>query len=113
MRLHLPFTNRIPSKNVFVRLFYVLNPEVFKICFIEWAKSFQKILNELFVQFIMGWSLIMGLLDSGFEKEVVGKTVNICVNENHPLLKLAKKLPWEDMLDWVMPDLKQTTAKGL
>lgn len=55
----------------------------------------------------------MGLRDSGFEKEVQGTVVTINVNGSHPLLKLANKLSWEELLDWVIPDLKQTTAKGL
>src|SRR3990167_6957153 len=40
-RKYFPFTHGIPSKNTFARLFYVLDPEAFKTCFIEWVKSLQ------------------------------------------------------------------------
>ena len=41
------FANGIPSKNTFARLFALLDPEVFKLCFIEWVKMLQCALNEI------------------------------------------------------------------
>lgn len=38
LRQHFPFENWIPSKNTFSRVFYTLEPEAFKHCFIEWLK---------------------------------------------------------------------------
>jgi predicted transposase YbfD/YdcC len=41
------FENGIPSKNTFSRVFSALDTEAFKVCFIEWVKSLQAILNEV------------------------------------------------------------------
>ena len=46
-------------------------------------------------------------LDS-FDKEVSSDVVSVKITPSHPLLKLAKALPWEAMLDMVLPDLKRT-----
>jgi hypothetical protein len=35
LRLHFPFENGIPSKNTLSRVFYALDPEAFKQCFID------------------------------------------------------------------------------
>jgi predicted transposase YbfD/YdcC len=45
LKQYFAFSNGIPSKDTYARLFAVLDPEVFKICFIEWVKSLQKALN--------------------------------------------------------------------
>lgn len=47
LREHFPFENGIPSKNTFSRVFYILEPEAFKHCFIEWVKSLQSQLNNV------------------------------------------------------------------
>lgn len=47
LRQHFPFENGIPSKNTFSRVFYTLEPEAFKHCFIEWVKSLQSLLNDV------------------------------------------------------------------
>ncbi|MDR3492380.1 MAG: ISAs1 family transposase [Gammaproteobacteria bacterium] len=47
LRLHFPFENGIPSKNTLSRVFYALDPEAFKQCFIEWVKSLQSLLNDV------------------------------------------------------------------
>jgi predicted transposase YbfD/YdcC len=39
------FKHGIPSKNTFSRLFAALDPEEFKICFVEWVKTFQVLLK--------------------------------------------------------------------
>lgn len=47
LRHYFPFIHGIPSKNTFARLFYVLDPEAFKTCFVEWVKSMQIALKEV------------------------------------------------------------------
>jgi DDE_Tnp_1-associated len=47
LRRYFPFRHGIPSKNTFARLFYVLDPDVFKSCFLEWVKSLQAALKEV------------------------------------------------------------------
>ena len=44
---YFPFIHGIPSKNTIARLFYSLNPDSFKVCFIAWMKSLQTTLNEV------------------------------------------------------------------
>jgi len=53
----------------------------------------------------------MSLDCTGFDEVVNNIPVTIHVNDNHKLLKLAKALPWEDMLAAIMDDLKQTDKK--
>ena len=50
----------------------------------------------------------MSLNYEGFDATVEGTTISIEVFNNHPLLKLANTLPWEDMLQIILPDLKET-----
>ena len=47
LRRFLPFGNGIPSKNTYARVFSILNPDVFKKCFISWVQSFQQALGNL------------------------------------------------------------------
>lgn len=47
LKQYFPFTNGIPCKDTFARLFAVLDPGAFKICFIEWIKSLQKALKDI------------------------------------------------------------------
>jgi predicted transposase YbfD/YdcC len=47
LRKYFPFANEIPSKDTFARLFAELDPEAFKVCFIEWVKSLQKALEDI------------------------------------------------------------------
>lgn len=47
LRQYYPFTNGVPCKDTFARLFSALDPEKFKACFIEWVKSLQTILNQV------------------------------------------------------------------
>ncbi len=47
LRQYYPFENGVPSKNTFARVFGALDPENFKLCFIEWVKNLQKIMNEV------------------------------------------------------------------
>jgi len=49
------------------------------------------------------------MLDTqGFNKEITAKELRITISNNHPLIKLANKLPWQKMLDIILPDLQKT-----
>lgn len=50
----------------------------------------------------------MGFDCSGFDKDIAGTSVSVVIDDSHPLVKLANKLPWEDILAVVTPDLQQT-----
>jgi hypothetical protein len=45
LREYFPYTNGIPSKNTFARVFAALQPEEFRACFIDWAQGLQKMLE--------------------------------------------------------------------
>jgi predicted transposase YbfD/YdcC len=47
LRRFLDFSNGIPSKNTFARVFASLDPECFKRCFIAWVQSFQLAIKEV------------------------------------------------------------------
>lgn len=49
---------------------------------------------------------------SGFGDKVVEQKVSVCVSIDHPLVKLARSLDWEELAIPVVEDLKNTTAKG-
>ena len=46
-----------------------------------------------------------------FHEEINGNTVSITISYQHPLIKLAKSLPWNNLLVTILPDL-QRTNKG-
>lgn len=50
----------------------------------------------------------MSLDVDGFSGEIESKEVVIHVSKDHRLLKLARNLPWEEMLQTIIPDLKRT-----
>ena len=50
---------------------------------------------------------------AGCDQQVKGRNVSIVVPSEHPLLKLASLIPWEELAKIVLPDLKSTTAKGM
>ena len=50
----------------------------------------------------------MSLDVKGFTEEVSGRIISMNVPSGHRLLKLAQKLPWEAMLELIMPDLQRT-----
>ena len=50
----------------------------------------------------------MSLDVEGFTEPVQGGMVTIDVKQNHRLLKLARHLPWEAMLEMVLADLQRT-----
>lgn len=53
----------------------------------------------------------MSLDVDGFTKDIDGGDVTIKVDSNHKLLRLARQLPWDDMLAAIMPDMKRTARK--
>ncbi len=53
----------------------------------------------------------MSLDVEGFSELVEGGVVTIMVNHENRLLKLARSLPWEEMLESILPDLKRTEKK--
>jgi transposase, IS5 family len=52
----------------------------------------------------------MSLNTSGIGLKVVEKDITISIRNNHPLIKLANNLPWEEMTFIVLEDLKNTSA---
>ncbi len=50
----------------------------------------------------------MSLDVDGFTNEIEGGEVTIHVDTNHKLLKLARQLPWDEMLATLLPDLQRT-----
>ncbi|KTD16946.1 transposase [Legionella jordanis] len=53
----------------------------------------------------------MSLDVDGFDEPVAGDSVTIAISNDHRLMKLAQKLPWEEMLKLVLPDLQRTDRK--
>lgn len=51
----------------------------------------------------------MSICDSGLSSKVFGKSIIIEVDENHRLIKLANKLPWQEMFALVCEDLRVST----
>ena len=47
----------------------------------------------------------------GFDQAVTGTTITLNIADQHPLIKLAQTLPWPDLLDLILPDLKQTEKR--
>jgi hypothetical protein len=54
----------------------------------------------------------MSICSSGLDVPCGGQPVTIDVAPTHPLLQLAQVIPWPTLAALVLPDLKQTTAKG-
>lgn len=53
----------------------------------------------------------MSLDVEGFTSEIGSGEVTIKISSDHRLLKLARNLPWDEMLDIILPDLKRTERK--
>jgi predicted transposase YbfD/YdcC len=47
LKEYFEYSNGIPSKDTFARLFAALDPEAFKVCFVEWVKSLQVSLKNV------------------------------------------------------------------
>ena len=54
----------------------------------------------------------MSICSSGVDALCHGQAVTIEVAPTHPLIELAQVIPWQDLAEIVLPDLKRTTAKG-
>jgi len=54
----------------------------------------------------------MNICSSGLEAPCAGQPVTIDVSPTHPLIQLAQVIPWPALAELVIPDLKQSTAKG-
>ncbi len=54
----------------------------------------------------------MSICQSGLNSKVIGKTVNVEINRDHPLIQFANTLLWEEMANVVLPDLQKTTTKN-
>jgi len=55
--------------------------------------------------------LDMSICDAGIKDKVCGGKLTINITEQHPLVLLAKSLPWEQMYTLILPDLKNTTKR--
>jgi hypothetical protein len=56
--------------------------------------------------------LPMSIGFSGLDTPCCLQPVTIEVSPTHPLLQLARVIPWQTLADLVLPDLKRTTPKG-
>lgn len=65
---------------------------------------------HLIVLFVMdireGW--IMSICQSGMGCKVQAGKVQVFVTEQHPLIRLSQSLPWQILVDTILPDLKKT-----
>ena len=68
LRQYFPFTNGIPSKNTFARVFAALCPEAFKSCFIEWVKSLQETLKDIIA---IDGKTLRGSFDTATEQSAI------------------------------------------
>lgn len=53
----------------------------------------------------------MSLDVDGFTNILEGRDVVIKISSDHKLLKLARQLPWNTMLELILPDLQRTEKK--
>ena len=54
----------------------------------------------------------MSICDFGMESKVLSGEITVKIVENHPLILLASVLPWKQLYEIILPDLKKTTKKG-
>ena len=50
----------------------------------------------------------MSICQSGVACKVQPGEVLVDVNEKHPLVRLSQSLPWQTLVDTILPDLKKT-----
>ena len=50
----------------------------------------------------------MSINHSGLNAETESCVISLTPSDSHPLIKLARAIPWLDLADIVMPDLKKT-----
>jgi transposase, IS5 family len=56
--------------------------------------------------------ILMSICFSGLDTPCGVQPVTIDVSPTHPLLQLARVIPWQALTDMILPDLQRTTAKG-
>jgi len=54
----------------------------------------------------------MSICDLGIKSKLNSSEVSIFVSRDHPLIKLGNVLPWEELFEIVLPDLKSSTVLG-
>src|ERR1700738_1127090 len=52
----------------------------------------------------------MSICESGVDCKTQARKITMDVMESHPLIKLSQALPWRDLADLILPDLKKTKA---
>ena len=52
----------------------------------------------------------MSICQSGVGCNIQAGKILVEVTDNHPLIKLAQSLPWQELVDMILPDLKKTKA---
>lgn len=57
------------------------------------------------------WEHKLSLDVDGFTDEIEGGDIIVSIHRDHRLLKLARHLPWDEMLSLVLPDLQCTERK--
>ena len=50
----------------------------------------------------------MSICQSGVVCKVQAGKVLVNVTEQHPLIRLSQSLPWQTLVDTILPDLKKT-----
>src|SRR6516162_576991 len=52
----------------------------------------------------------MSICQSGVDCTIKPGKILVDISENHPLIQLGQALPWRDLVELVLPDLKKTSA---
>jgi hypothetical protein len=56
--------------------------------------------------------ILMSICFSGLDTPCCVQPVTIDVSPTHPLLQLARVIPWQTLIDMVLQDPQRTMAKG-
>lgn len=54
----------------------------------------------------------MSICDSGLESKICGGVVTMNVSSKHPLILLSNSIPWKEMYELIIDDIKASTPKG-
>lgn len=54
----------------------------------------------------------MAICSDGIDTKLSSACISISIQDNHPLIALANSIPWNQLSDPVIADLKKTTTKG-
>ena len=54
----------------------------------------------------------MSIDHSGFSGKVLGQQLSVTIDSSHPLIHLANTLPWSELQELILPDIKASTPKG-